>query len=272
MGQGRIRIDGTPGRGQRPAGVGLPRRRGVTHGRAGRRALTVAGFVLVLAGIPSSSSAQDAAAAPPSFIGYQSVASGTALSAFPTLPALLPVPVPFEATLSLATATLSSGGQGFGRASSFFPGTLTAGRAPAHRDGGRREPAPARLPARGREPRVRAGQARRRPRAHDDRRTCSPPGPPPSPTSVRFAVPAVVGVRSLHTESTHDPHRRQDHRHQHHDPERHRRAGDGVDRLDRERGDGDLRRHPLDLRRAASPSAASRSPAPRRRSTTRACT
>ncbi len=41
---------------------------------------------------------------------------------------------PLEATISLATATLSSGGQGFGRASTFFPGTLTAGLRPLHRD------------------------------------------------------------------------------------------------------------------------------------------
>jgi hypothetical protein len=60
-------------------------------------------------------------------VGYSAVASGTAISAFPTLPALLPVEVPFEATISLATATLSSGGQGFGRASTFYPGSLTTG-------------------------------------------------------------------------------------------------------------------------------------------------
>ena len=56
--------------------------------------------------------------------------SGTAFSAFPSVPALLPVDVPVEATVSLATATLSSGGQGFGRASTFFPGTLVAGLRP----------------------------------------------------------------------------------------------------------------------------------------------
>ena len=42
-------------------------------------------------------------------------------------PRCCPVDVPLEATLALATATLSSGGQGFGRASTFFPGTLTTG-------------------------------------------------------------------------------------------------------------------------------------------------
>jgi hypothetical protein len=93
--------------------------------RGGRIALV--GAVLVLSGLPAGSSAQTA---PTAFVGYQSQATGTALSAFPTLPALLPVEVPFEATLSLATATLSSGGEGFGRASTFFPGTLAAGLRP----------------------------------------------------------------------------------------------------------------------------------------------
>lgn len=62
-----------------------------------------------------------------SLVGYQTVASGMAFTASPRVPALLPVEAPFEATVSLATATLSSGGQGFGRASTFFPGTPIAG-------------------------------------------------------------------------------------------------------------------------------------------------
>jgi hypothetical protein len=84
--------------------------------------------VLVLSAIPAASSAQDAS--PGGFVGYQAAATGEALSAFPTLPALLPVKVPFEATISLATATLSSGGQGFARASTFYPGSLAAGLRP----------------------------------------------------------------------------------------------------------------------------------------------
>ena len=94
----------------------------VRRGRVG-----IVGAVLVLAGIPAGSAAQTPPAA---FVGYQSQATGNALTAFPTLPALLPVEVPFEATISLATATLSSGGEGFGRASTFYPGSLAAGLRP----------------------------------------------------------------------------------------------------------------------------------------------
>ena len=96
-------------------------------GRASRRlhrATTAAGLVLVLAGVPASTSAQSVEGG---FVGYSGTASGTALTAFPSVPALLPVDVPIEATLSLATSTLSSGGQGFGRASTFFPGTFVTG-------------------------------------------------------------------------------------------------------------------------------------------------
>jgi len=85
----------------------------------------VLGAVLVLATIPGASSSAQTAGE--EFVGYDAVASGTALTAFPSVPALLPVDVPAEATLALATATLSSGGQGFGRASIFFPGTLITG-------------------------------------------------------------------------------------------------------------------------------------------------
>src|SRR5690606_7779614 len=79
----------------------------------------------VLASLPAApSQAQDVA---DELVGYDAVATGTALTAFPTVPALLPVDAPVEATFSLATATLSSGGQGFGRASTFFPGTPIVG-------------------------------------------------------------------------------------------------------------------------------------------------
>jgi hypothetical protein len=88
-----------------------------------RRATTVAGAVLVLGSIPAATSAQSVEG----FVGYQAAASGTAVTAFPSVPALLPVDVPVEGTISLATATLSSGGQGFGRASTFFPGTFVTG-------------------------------------------------------------------------------------------------------------------------------------------------
>lgn len=109
--------------------------------RRWRRATAVLGGVLVLSGIPSSGSAQDAATT--SLIGYQAAASGTAFTAFPRLPALLPVEAPVEATIALATATLSSGGQGFGRASTFYPGSLTAGLRPLLETGsGNRLPIP----------------------------------------------------------------------------------------------------------------------------------
>jgi hypothetical protein len=86
--------------------------------------LAAVGAVLVLSSIPAGSS-QAAPAA--ELVGYEAVASGKAFTAFPSVPALLPVDAPAEGTLSLATATLSTGGQGFGRASTFFPGTPIAG-------------------------------------------------------------------------------------------------------------------------------------------------
>jgi hypothetical protein len=96
----------------------------VTAGRIGR-ALRGLAPLLVLASLPAApSQAQDVAA---ELVGYDAVATGMALTAFPSVPALLPVEAPAEATISLATATLSSGGQGFGRASTFFPGTPIAG-------------------------------------------------------------------------------------------------------------------------------------------------
>lgn len=93
--------------------------------RAGRAA-SVVGVLLVLGSLPSSpSEAQTEPEA--AFVGYDAVATGTAFTSFPSVPALLPVDAPVEATVSLATATLSSGGQGFGRASTFFPGTPIVG-------------------------------------------------------------------------------------------------------------------------------------------------
>jgi len=88
------------------------------------RAASVVGALLVLGGVPAPTSD---AQTPTELVGYEAVASGTAFTAFPSVPALLPVDAPAEATVSLATATLSSGGQGFGRASTFFPGTPIAG-------------------------------------------------------------------------------------------------------------------------------------------------
>jgi len=83
------------------------------------------GPMLVLATLPAAPSQAQTAAE--ELVGYDVVATGMAVTAFPSVPALLPVEAPAEATISLATATLSSGGQGFGRASTFFPGTPIAG-------------------------------------------------------------------------------------------------------------------------------------------------
>lgn len=90
-----------------------------------RRACTVGGLLLVLTAIPASDPL--ARAAGEQFSGYDAVASGQAFTAYPVVPALLPVDAPFEGTVSLATATLSTGGLGFGRASSVWPGTPIVG-------------------------------------------------------------------------------------------------------------------------------------------------
>ncbi|MFP5255196.1 MAG: hypothetical protein ACLGI8_05025 [Acidimicrobiia bacterium] len=94
------------------------------------RSRTLAGLrrlapMLALATLPAAPSQAQATAA--DLVGYDVVATGLAVTAFPVVPALLPVEAPAEVTVSLATATLSSGGQGFGRASTLFPGTPIAG-------------------------------------------------------------------------------------------------------------------------------------------------
>ena len=98
-----------------------------------QRLLRAAGVLLVFV---SMSASPTAGAANTTFGGYQASASGAAFSVAPSLPSLLPVETPFEGTLSLTLATLSSGGQGFGRASSFWPGTLTAFLRPLLETGG----------------------------------------------------------------------------------------------------------------------------------------
>jgi hypothetical protein len=62
-----------------------------------------------------------------SFGGYSGASSGAGFSAGPQLPAVLPVETPIEGTLSLASTSLATGGRGFGRASTVWPGTLTVG-------------------------------------------------------------------------------------------------------------------------------------------------
>ncbi len=88
------------------------------------RILAAAGAVLVLSGIPATTQAQEAT---DELVGYEAASSGIAYTLSPRVPALLPVESPFEGTMSLATATLSTGGTGFGRASTVFPGPITAG-------------------------------------------------------------------------------------------------------------------------------------------------
>jgi hypothetical protein len=62
-----------------------------------------------------------------SFGGYSGASAGSGFTAGPSLPALLPVDTPIEGTLSLALTNLATGGRGFGRASTVWPGTLTVG-------------------------------------------------------------------------------------------------------------------------------------------------
>jgi hypothetical protein len=157
----------------------------------------VLGSVLVLSGIPAGSSAQDVAT---SLVGYDAAATGSAFTAFPRIPAVLPVDVPIEATLSLATATLSSGGQGFGRASSFYPGTLTAGLRPLLETGtGTRLPIPDYPVV------VEAREFEEAKHADVPGITMHVDVDPARSVAVAdtgaLAVPAVVGTRSAHTES-----------------------------------------------------------------------
>jgi hypothetical protein len=90
----------------------------------GRTLVRLAGLALVLSSLPAAASVAEENA---ELVGYDAAANGMAFTVRPSIPALLPVEAPFEATVSLATATLSSGGQGFGRASTFFPGTPIVG-------------------------------------------------------------------------------------------------------------------------------------------------
>jgi hypothetical protein len=94
-------------------------------GRRGVRAVRLAGLLLVLTSLRAAPSVAQAGG--DELVGYDAMATGMAFTLSPSVPALLPMDVPAEATVSLATATLSSGGQGFGRASTFFPGTPIAG-------------------------------------------------------------------------------------------------------------------------------------------------
>jgi hypothetical protein len=167
-------------------------------GAAARRAATVLGTVLVLGSIPAATWAQDTGGA--GFVGYAASATGTAVTAFPSVPALLPVDVPVEATLSLATATLSSGGQGFGRASTFFPGTLLAGLRPLIETA-----AGARLPIPDYPIVVEAREFEEAKRSDIPGVTMTADVDPNRAVAVAdvgaLGLQAIMGVRSIHTES-----------------------------------------------------------------------
>lgn len=109
--------------------------------RAGpMRVLQLFGALLASASI---SGAPAWAAAGEQFGGYQASGSGSGFTAAPVLPAVLPLETPFEGTLSLAMSSLSTGGRGFGRASTVWPGTLAAGVRPLIEIGsGQRVPIP----------------------------------------------------------------------------------------------------------------------------------
>jgi hypothetical protein len=164
---------------------------------SGRRVATVLGAVLALSGIPASSSAQEVST---SLVGYEGAATGIAFTAFPRLPALLPVEAPVEATVALATATLSSGGQGFGRASTFYPGSLTAGIRPLLEIG-----AGARLPIPDYPVVVEAREFEEAKHAEYPGITMTTDVDPARSVSVAdvgaMDVPAVLTIRSMRTES-----------------------------------------------------------------------
>jgi hypothetical protein len=88
------------------------------------RARHAMGALLLLSALSGSS---PASAVGESFGGYSGASAGSGFSAGPSLPALLPVETPFEGTLSLGLTNLGTGGRGFGRASTVWPGTLFVG-------------------------------------------------------------------------------------------------------------------------------------------------
>lgn len=88
------------------------------------RALHALGALLIFSALSGSA---PASAVGENFGGYSGASSGVGFSAGPQLPAVLPVETPIEGTLSLATTNLGTGGRGFGRASTVWPGTLTVG-------------------------------------------------------------------------------------------------------------------------------------------------
>ncbi|MEY2430308.1 MAG: hypothetical protein QOC92_33 [Acidimicrobiaceae bacterium] len=88
------------------------------------RVLHAVGALLIFSALAGSS---PASAVGENFGGYSGASAGTGFTAGPSLPALLPVETPIEGTLSLGLTNLGTGGRGFGRASTVWPGTLFVG-------------------------------------------------------------------------------------------------------------------------------------------------
>jgi len=86
-----------------------------------RRRTGLVFIALLLTAVPG---APRALAVGEQFEGYQTNATGSAYTVFPSLPTLIPYDASVEATVALTQATLSTGGSGFGKASTFWPGVF----------------------------------------------------------------------------------------------------------------------------------------------------
>src|SRR5436190_686246 len=84
--------------------------------------MRLAGLTAVLIAVPFG--APDAHAVGDDLGGWTASASASAVTVFPAIPTLIPYDAPVEATASLTVATLSTGGLGFGRASTLWPGVF----------------------------------------------------------------------------------------------------------------------------------------------------
>ena len=103
---------------------------GILRRRWSLRSTRAAGASLLLAFVLLCPGTTPARAAAERFSGYQGITGGTAISLIPSVPSLTVVAAPLQGNLALAYATLHTGGQGFARASTFYPGELVAGLGP----------------------------------------------------------------------------------------------------------------------------------------------
>jgi hypothetical protein len=93
------------------------------------RKVRLLGLGVLLAALPTGNAAFGAQEE--GLVGYEAAATGNVFRVAPSLPSLFPyVDQPAEGTLSLATATMATGGVAFGRASTVWPGTVLAGLGP----------------------------------------------------------------------------------------------------------------------------------------------